>query len=89
MSGPWANQIVLFSLESRCFPRLRLGKHQDSQENQLFPSGSDIKCIIVRDSEPIRLLESPRSLSVYLTIIPQSRMGSEAMAYEAEGPMSN
>ena len=59
------------------------------KQNQLSPSGSDIKCIIVRDSEPIRLLESPRSLSVYLTIIPQSRMGSEAMAYEAEDPMSN
>ena len=34
MSGPSGNQLVLFSLESRCFPRLRLGKHQDSWENK-------------------------------------------------------
>ena len=27
-------QLVLFSLESRCFPRLRLGKHRDSRENK-------------------------------------------------------
>ena len=34
MSGPSGNQLVLFSLESWCFPRLRLGKHQDSRENK-------------------------------------------------------
>ena len=27
-------KLVLFSLESRCFPRLRLGKHRDSWENK-------------------------------------------------------
>ena len=32
MSGPSRNQLVLFSLES-------------GKQNQLFPSGSDIKCI--------------------------------------------
>ena len=34
MSGPSGNQLVLFSLESWCFPRLRLGKHQDFQKNK-------------------------------------------------------
>ena len=34
MSGPEGNQLVLFSLESGCFPRLCLGKHQDSEENK-------------------------------------------------------
>ena len=34
MSGPAGNQLVLFPLESRCFPRLYLGKHQDSRENK-------------------------------------------------------
>ena len=34
MSGPSGNQLVLFSLESWCFPQLRLGKHQDSWENK-------------------------------------------------------
>ena len=34
MSGPSGNQLVLFSLESSCFPRLRLGKYQDSWENK-------------------------------------------------------
>ena len=34
MSGPSGNQLVLFSLESWCFPRLRCGKHQDSRENK-------------------------------------------------------
>ena len=33
MSGPSGNQLVLFSLES-CFPRLRLGKQQNSRENK-------------------------------------------------------
>ena len=27
-------QLVLFSRESLCFPRLRLGKHRDSRENK-------------------------------------------------------
>ena len=27
-------QLVLLSLDSRCFPRLRLGKHRDSRENK-------------------------------------------------------
>ena len=27
-------KLVLFSRESRCFPRLRLGKHRDSRENK-------------------------------------------------------
>ena len=31
---PSGNQLVLFSLETWCFPRLRLGKHQDSRENK-------------------------------------------------------
>ena len=34
MSGPLGNQLVLFSLESWCFPRHRLGKHQDSREDK-------------------------------------------------------
>ena len=34
MSDPSGNHLVLFSLESWCFPRLRLGKHQDSRENK-------------------------------------------------------
>ena len=34
MPGPSGNQLVLFSLESWCLPRLRLGKHQDSRENK-------------------------------------------------------
>ena len=34
MSCPSGNQLVLFSLESWCFPRLRLGKHQDYWENK-------------------------------------------------------
>ena len=34
MSGPWGNQLVLFSLECCCFPRLRLWNHQDSWENK-------------------------------------------------------
>ena len=48
MSDPSGNQLVLFSLESCCFPRLRLGKHQDSRENKTnwFPEGSDIKCFV-------------------------------------------
>ena len=33
MSGPSGNLLV-FSLESLCFPRLCLGKHQDSRENK-------------------------------------------------------
>ena len=34
MQGPSGNQLVLFSFESWCFPRLRLRKLQDSQENK-------------------------------------------------------
>ena len=46
-------RLVLFSLESQCFPRLRLGKHRDSWENKdlnatlseqtvcLYPRGRD------------------------------------------------
>ena len=34
MYGPSGNLLVLFSLESWCFPRLLLGKHQDSRENK-------------------------------------------------------
>ena len=34
MSGPSGNQLVLFPLESWCFPRLRLGKQPDSRENK-------------------------------------------------------
>ena len=36
MNGPSGKYLVLFSLElePRCFPRLRFGKHQDSQENK-------------------------------------------------------
>ena len=30
MSGPWGNQLVLFSLAVSC----RLGKYQDSRENK-------------------------------------------------------
>ena len=30
MSGPSRNLLVMFFLESLCFPRLRLGKHQES-----------------------------------------------------------
>ena len=33
-SGPLGNQLVLFSLESWCFPRQSQGKHQDSGENK-------------------------------------------------------
>ena len=47
MPGPSTKQLVLFSLESwcfqtrKCFPRLRLGKHQNSRENKTncFPRG--------------------------------------------------
>ena len=41
MSGQSGNQLVLFCLESSCFPRLRLWKHQDSRENKTncFPRG--------------------------------------------------
>ena len=34
MSGPSGNQLVLFSLESWCFLRLCLGKHQDSRSGK-------------------------------------------------------
>ena len=34
MSGPSGIQSVLFSFESRCFPRFRLEKHQDFRENK-------------------------------------------------------
>ena len=60
MSGPWGNQLALFSLESSRFPRQISGK-----ENKLFPLASDIEGIIVQDREPIRLLKTPRSLSLY------------------------
>ena len=47
--GSWGKQLVLFSRESWCFPRLRLGKHQDSRENKTnwFPEGPDIKCFVI------------------------------------------
>ena len=48
MSGPSGNQLVLFSLESWCFPRLRLEK------TKVFPLGSDMKCTL-------SLLVVPRS----------------------------
>ena len=38
MSDPLGNQSVLFSLESWCFPRLRLVKHQDSRKTKLTVS---------------------------------------------------
>ena len=42
-------QLVLFSRESRCFPRRSRGKHQDSRENKTnwFPEGPDIKCFVI------------------------------------------
>ena len=49
MYGPSGNSLVLFSFESWCFPRLRLGRHQtglSGKQNWLFPSGPYIKCII-------------------------------------------
>ena len=39
MSDPSGNQLVLFSLESWCFPRLCLGKHQDSRVNKTVSHG--------------------------------------------------
>ena len=45
----WVKQLVLFSRESWCFPRLSWGKHQDSRENKTnwFPVGPDIKCFVI------------------------------------------
>ena len=42
-------QLVLISLESWCFPRLLLGKHQDSRENKTnwYPEGPDIECFVI------------------------------------------
>ena len=36
-------------IKSWCFPRLRLGKHQNSRENKTnwFPEGHDIKCFVI------------------------------------------
>ena len=49
ISRPSGNQLVLFSLECWCFPRIRLGKHQDSRENKTncFPRDLTLiyKCI--------------------------------------------
>ena len=42
MPGPSGNQLVLFSLESWCLPRLRLRKHQDSRENKTNCSPRDL-----------------------------------------------
>ena len=40
-------EICFVSLRSRCFPRLRPGKHQDSRETKrMFPSWAVIKCIL-------------------------------------------
>jgi len=50
MSGPSGNKLVLFSLESWCFPWLCLGKHVSElsgKENQPFPLGPYIKCILL------------------------------------------
>ena len=42
-------QLVSISLESWCFPRLRLGNHQDSRENKTnwYPEGPDIECFVI------------------------------------------
>ena len=36
-------------IKSWCFPRVRLGKHQNSRENKTnwFPEGPDIKCFVI------------------------------------------
>ena len=41
-------QLVLFSRESRCFPRLRLGKHRESRENKLtsFPRDQILSALL-------------------------------------------
>ena len=45
----WDEHVMSTGLESWCFTRLRLGKHQDSRENKTnwFPEGSDIKCFVI------------------------------------------
>ena len=45
-------QLVLFSRESRCFPRRSRWKHQDSRKTKLtsfpaFPEGPYIKCFVI------------------------------------------
>ena len=47
MPGPSVNQLVLFSLECWCFPRLRLGKHQNSRENKTNCFHRDLTLIII------------------------------------------